>query len=135
RSSTWSRTQPGYARPAPRLGQHTREVLAEAGLKADEIEALIASGAAQELEASLVAWSASHERRRFPRRLEVKGRRILRGDTVCSRQLQIRARSNTSTSASVPFSSVSPVSPSSKAPSPPDNACPFTVREPRAKCT
>lgn len=51
RSSTWSRTQPGYARPAPRLGQHTREVLAEAGLKADEIEALIASGAAQELEA------------------------------------------------------------------------------------
>ena len=33
-------------RPAPKLGQHTREVLAEAGFGADEIERLIAEGAA-----------------------------------------------------------------------------------------
>ncbi len=41
RSTPWAIT-----RPAPRLGQHTREVLAEAGLAAAEIEALIADGAA-----------------------------------------------------------------------------------------
>jgi crotonobetainyl-CoA:carnitine CoA-transferase CaiB-like acyl-CoA transferase len=33
-------------RPAPKLGQHTREVLAEAGYDPDTIEALIAKGAA-----------------------------------------------------------------------------------------
>jgi crotonobetainyl-CoA:carnitine CoA-transferase CaiB-like acyl-CoA transferase len=33
---------------APRLGQHTREILAEAGLAADEISALIAAGVARE---------------------------------------------------------------------------------------
>jgi crotonobetainyl-CoA:carnitine CoA-transferase CaiB-like acyl-CoA transferase len=33
-------------RPPPRLGEHTREVLAEAGLTEDRIEALILSGAA-----------------------------------------------------------------------------------------
>jgi crotonobetainyl-CoA:carnitine CoA-transferase CaiB-like acyl-CoA transferase len=32
-------------RPAPRLGQHSREVLAEAGVTADEIAALVKSGA------------------------------------------------------------------------------------------
>jgi crotonobetainyl-CoA:carnitine CoA-transferase CaiB-like acyl-CoA transferase len=41
---------PGYddgpKRPAPKLGQHTREVLAEAGYKAAEIDRLIADGAA-----------------------------------------------------------------------------------------
>jgi crotonobetainyl-CoA:carnitine CoA-transferase CaiB-like acyl-CoA transferase len=41
---------PGYddtpKRPAPALGQHTREVLAEAGYAADEIERLIAEGSA-----------------------------------------------------------------------------------------
>lgn len=36
----------GPKRPAPKLGQHTREVLAEAGYDADEIERLIAEGAA-----------------------------------------------------------------------------------------
>ena len=36
----------GPKRPAPKLGQHTREVLAEAGYAADEIERLIAEGAA-----------------------------------------------------------------------------------------
>ena len=34
------------SRPAPRLGQHTREVLAQAGLASGEIDALVASGAA-----------------------------------------------------------------------------------------
>jgi crotonobetainyl-CoA:carnitine CoA-transferase CaiB-like acyl-CoA transferase len=36
----------GPKRPAPKLGQHTREVLAEAGYGADEIERLIADGVA-----------------------------------------------------------------------------------------
>ena len=35
--------------PAPRLGQHTRAVLAEIGYGAAEIEAMIASGAAHEV--------------------------------------------------------------------------------------
>ena len=39
--STWSETVPPAGRFAPRLGQHTREVLAEAGYTPDEIEALI----------------------------------------------------------------------------------------------
>ena len=43
--STWSETQPPTGRFAPRLGQHTREVLAEAGYNASEIDALIAQGA------------------------------------------------------------------------------------------
>jgi len=34
------------ARPAPLLGQHTREVLAEFGFSSQEIEALLVSGAA-----------------------------------------------------------------------------------------
>jgi crotonobetainyl-CoA:carnitine CoA-transferase CaiB-like acyl-CoA transferase len=46
--SEWSESEPGYRRHAPRLGEHTREVLAEAGLAADEIERLIASGAARD---------------------------------------------------------------------------------------
>jgi crotonobetainyl-CoA:carnitine CoA-transferase CaiB-like acyl-CoA transferase len=36
----------GPRRPAPKLGQHTREVLAEAGYAAAEIDQLIAEGAA-----------------------------------------------------------------------------------------
>jgi len=39
-------TPTGPSGPAPKLGQHTREVLAEAGYGAAEIEALLASGAA-----------------------------------------------------------------------------------------
>jgi crotonobetainyl-CoA:carnitine CoA-transferase CaiB-like acyl-CoA transferase len=41
-----SRTPGKVSRPAPVLGQHTREVLAEFGFSAPEIEALVASGAA-----------------------------------------------------------------------------------------
>jgi crotonobetainyl-CoA:carnitine CoA-transferase CaiB-like acyl-CoA transferase len=41
-----SRTPGKVSRPAPLLGQHTREVLAEFGFAAPEIDALIASGAA-----------------------------------------------------------------------------------------
>lgn len=37
---------PGQARPAPRQGEHTREVLTQAGLSAVEIDELLASGAA-----------------------------------------------------------------------------------------
>src|SRR5690606_30872077 len=39
-------TPGGVRRPAPLLGQHTREILAEAGYEATEIEAIVASGAA-----------------------------------------------------------------------------------------
>jgi crotonobetainyl-CoA:carnitine CoA-transferase CaiB-like acyl-CoA transferase len=40
--STWSETKPPTGRFAPRLGQHTREILAEAGFDSDAIDALIA---------------------------------------------------------------------------------------------
>jgi crotonobetainyl-CoA:carnitine CoA-transferase CaiB-like acyl-CoA transferase len=42
----FSQTPGGIGRPAPLLGQHTREVLAEIGLGKAEIERLVASGAA-----------------------------------------------------------------------------------------
>lgn len=42
--STWSDTQPVPTRPAPRLGEHSREVLIEAGLPESEVDALIAAG-------------------------------------------------------------------------------------------
>jgi crotonobetainyl-CoA:carnitine CoA-transferase CaiB-like acyl-CoA transferase len=45
--SEWSETQPEYRRHAPRLGEHTREVLQEAGMGKDEIESLIRTGAAR----------------------------------------------------------------------------------------
>ena len=41
-----SRTPGKVSRPAPVLGQHTREVLSEFGFSGAEIEALVASGAA-----------------------------------------------------------------------------------------
>jgi crotonobetainyl-CoA:carnitine CoA-transferase CaiB-like acyl-CoA transferase len=43
---TWSRTPPVRPRPAPRLGADTREVLAEAGFTAEEIDAMISGGVA-----------------------------------------------------------------------------------------
>lgn len=43
--SEWSATPPGEARPAPRLGQHSREVLREIGYDDARITALLASGA------------------------------------------------------------------------------------------
>ena len=45
------RTPAGVRRPAPALGEHTEEVLGEAGYSAEEIEALIASGAAKRTDA------------------------------------------------------------------------------------
>jgi crotonobetainyl-CoA:carnitine CoA-transferase CaiB-like acyl-CoA transferase len=46
--SEWSQSQPEYRRHAPRLGEHTREVLREAGLSEPEINALVEAGAAKE---------------------------------------------------------------------------------------
>ena len=43
--STWSETPPPTGRFAPRLGQHTREILAEAGYTPGELDALIAQRA------------------------------------------------------------------------------------------
>jgi len=45
--SEWSESKPEYRRHAPRLGEHTREVLCEAGYTDAAIEAMIASGAAR----------------------------------------------------------------------------------------
>jgi crotonobetainyl-CoA:carnitine CoA-transferase CaiB-like acyl-CoA transferase len=42
--SAWSRTPPGALRPAPRLGEHSVEILRGAGYADAEIEAMIASG-------------------------------------------------------------------------------------------
>lgn len=44
--SNWSETSPEPVRPSPALGQHTAEVLAEAGYSQAEISALLESGAA-----------------------------------------------------------------------------------------
>jgi len=45
--SEWSGSQPAFRRHAPRLGEHTREVLAEAGYAREKIDELIAAGAAR----------------------------------------------------------------------------------------
>jgi crotonobetainyl-CoA:carnitine CoA-transferase CaiB-like acyl-CoA transferase len=43
--TVWSDTQPEPERLAPRLGEHSREILAEAGYSSAEIDALVAAGA------------------------------------------------------------------------------------------
>jgi crotonobetainyl-CoA:carnitine CoA-transferase CaiB-like acyl-CoA transferase len=45
-NAKFSDTPMEAVRPSPALGQHTEEVLAEAGYSADEIAALLESGAA-----------------------------------------------------------------------------------------
>jgi crotonobetainyl-CoA:carnitine CoA-transferase CaiB-like acyl-CoA transferase len=40
----WSRTQGGFERPAPMIGQHSREVLRNCGFEDGRIEALVAAG-------------------------------------------------------------------------------------------
>lgn len=47
--SEWSGTPPGLTRPVPRLGEHTREVLREAGLNDERIENMLQVGAARAL--------------------------------------------------------------------------------------
>ena len=45
KTSRWSVTQPEPTRPTPRLGEHSREILREAGFGDEEIEHLFVTGA------------------------------------------------------------------------------------------
>jgi crotonobetainyl-CoA:carnitine CoA-transferase CaiB-like acyl-CoA transferase len=55
---TYSESTPEPARPAPRLGEHSIEVLTQAGYGSEEIDALIAQGAVLTSSASLDRGSA-----------------------------------------------------------------------------
>lgn len=44
----FGRSRPAAPRPAPAIGQHTRELLAEAGYSEGEITTLLASGQARQ---------------------------------------------------------------------------------------
>lgn len=46
-AQTWSEAQPEVRLPAPRLGEHTADVLRDYGLPPDQVQALLASGAAR----------------------------------------------------------------------------------------
>jgi crotonobetainyl-CoA:carnitine CoA-transferase CaiB-like acyl-CoA transferase len=48
--SEWSQSAPEYRRHAPRLGEHTREILGEAGFSGESIDRLISEGAAKALD-------------------------------------------------------------------------------------
>lgn len=48
KTSNWSLTPTGPTRPTPRLGEHTREILAECGYSPQQADELIAAGAARE---------------------------------------------------------------------------------------
>jgi crotonobetainyl-CoA:carnitine CoA-transferase CaiB-like acyl-CoA transferase len=49
-ASTWSRSQPEAPAPAPRLGEHSVEVLKQAGYAPADIEALLAAGVVRQAE-------------------------------------------------------------------------------------
>jgi crotonobetainyl-CoA:carnitine CoA-transferase CaiB-like acyl-CoA transferase len=46
--SSWSSTQPSATRPAPRLGEHSSEILAEAGYSPQQIEQLLTAGVSRQ---------------------------------------------------------------------------------------
>lgn len=48
---TWSEGQPGLRYPAPRLGEHTAQILAEYGFSSEEVGEILASGGAGAMEA------------------------------------------------------------------------------------
>jgi len=50
--SEWSESTPEYRHHAPRLGEHTREILGEAGYDEAAVESLILSGAARQADAA-----------------------------------------------------------------------------------
>lgn len=52
---TWQHSAPPPQRPAPRQGEHTREVLQDAGYSATEIDDLVATGAASQAQAPAAA--------------------------------------------------------------------------------
>jgi crotonobetainyl-CoA:carnitine CoA-transferase CaiB-like acyl-CoA transferase len=62
--SRWSAGTPADGRPAPRLGEHSTEVLREAGYADAEIEAMIAARVTKTPSSGSVSDQASQVRRR-----------------------------------------------------------------------